>query len=155
MQNKQAPKQSVSEMLADIKRKDELKRVNAKFGSGKTFEEDQPQTPSKDADPFLDNTTNLMDEAERQILQGDVPPNRESNLLNSLQLLKEGSSPGPLKGVSSPGQRDLDSDEMNEELMDEHAEDHGGMVQPGWKISDEPSQDNSAASTEGQSSAAQ
>ena len=43
---------------------------------------------------------------------------------------------------------------MNEELMDEHAEDHN-LVQPGWKISDQPSQADSAASTEQNSQAQQ
>ena len=140
MQNKgQAPKLSVNEMLADIKRKDELKRVNAKIGSGKQFGEDAPFSPSKEpgSETLLQQTTNLMDEAERQILQ-DEHPSRDSNLLNSFNILA---------AAASPGQRELDSDEMNEELMDEHAEDHN-LVQPGWKISDEPSQADSAASTE-------
>ena len=37
------------------------------------------------------------------------------------------------------GQRDMDSDEMNEEMMDEHAPVDSNVVQPGWKISDAPS----------------
>ena len=37
------------------------------------------------------------------------------------------------------GQRELDSDEMDEELMDEH-----NLVQPGWKISDEAYPDTNA-----------
>ena len=53
-------------MLAQIKRKDELDRVNKKFGSGK-----QP-TPQAEAkvldDTMLQKTTNLLDEAERALL---------------------------------------------------------------------------------------
>ena len=35
------------------------------------------------------------------------------------------------------GQRDLDSDEMNEEMMDEYTPTN--LIQPGWKISDDAS----------------
>ena len=76
---------------------------------------------------MLQKTTNLLDEAERALLGSPTgressPQGRDSNLLNSL-------TPG--KDVF--GQREIDSDEMNEEMMDEHA---ANLVQPGWKISD-------------------
>lgn len=79
-------------MLAEIKSA-ELKRINQKIQSGKQFSEDSsPFTPSKDT--LLQKTTNLMDEAERQILQ-DEHPSRDSNLLNSLNILAgAAASPG-------------------------------------------------------------
>lgn len=80
-------------MLAEIKSA-ELKRINQKIQSGKQFSEDSsPFTPCKQ-DTLLQKTTNLMDEAERQILQ-DEHPSRDSNLLNSLNILAgAAASPG-------------------------------------------------------------
>mmetsp|Transcript_33744 Transcript_33744/g.44516 ORF Transcript_33744/g.44516 Transcript_33744/m.44516 type:complete len:90 (-) Transcript_33744:885-1154(-) len=70
-----------------------------------------------------------MDEAERALLGSpldDERIGRDSNLLDSIKI-----------GDSTPGQRELDSDEMNEEMMDEHvSQDDYNLVQPGWKISD-------------------
>ena len=75
----------------------------------------------------MQQTTNLLDEAERALLQGETLAGRDSNLLDSY------------KHDEVSGQRELDSDEMDEELMDEH-----NLVQPGWKISDESSPDTNA-----------
>ena len=57
-----------------------------------------------------------------------MPPTEDdSNLLNSMIPAEDG------EGEEYSGQREIDSDEMDDEMMDEHS----SMVQPGWKISDE------------------
>lgn len=66
----------------------------------------------------------MLDEAALALLSPDgALPNLEddSNLLDSVQHQEHS------------GQRDIDSDEMNEEMMDEYSP----AVVPGWKISDE------------------
>ena len=65
-------KPSIEQMLEQQKRKDELNRVNQKFGS----RQDQKSSPSKverqksyDVDEMLKmKTSDFMDEAERQLL---------------------------------------------------------------------------------------
>lgn len=73
------PKATAAEMLAEIKNK-ELKRVNAKFS-----------TPGNtdDISPGLQKTTQLMDEAERLLMQGDDEAGRDSNLLNTGKPVKD------------------------------------------------------------------
>ena len=58
-------------MLDQIKRKDDLARVNQKFG-GKV-NDSTPQTPAKvlDDDTMLQKTTNLLDEAEKMLSPSD------------------------------------------------------------------------------------
>ena len=57
-------------MLDQIKRKDELARVNQKFG-GKVNDA-TPQTPAKVLDDtMLQKTTNLLDEAEKMLSPSD------------------------------------------------------------------------------------
>ena len=119
-------------MLAEIKRKEELKRVNEKFGK---------QGSNNRNETILQKTTNLMDEEELLLLidredraANKANKNRDSECLNSLNLLS-----GGLKDMKVD-QKELDSDEMREEMKDDESEDNPHMVQMGWKISDEPSQ---------------
>lgn len=80
-------------MLAEIKRKEELKRVNMKIKNS-------------------DSVDDVFAQAEARVMQNyQDEPSRDSNLLNTGKLL------------DGLGQRDLDSDEMDEEMMNEHLED--------------------------------
>lgn len=70
-------------------RKDELKRVNEKYAGSKPNETPSP-TPKKTTgdETMLQKTTNLLDEAERALV--DSPGNAdESNLLNSIAPLDQ------------------------------------------------------------------
>jgi len=70
-------------MLAQIKRKDELERVNRKFGKQPT---EDPMTPSKlGSETILQKTTNLMDEAEIALLGGGELQEEDSNLLGPIR----------------------------------------------------------------------
>lgn len=64
---------------------------------------------------MLHKTTNLLDDEAARMLQSPSDQDVES--------------PRP---QGTPGQREIDSDEMNEEMMDEYPQ----QVQMGWKISD-------------------
>lgn len=64
---------------------------------------------------MLHKTTNLLDDEAARMLQSPSDLDVES--------------PRP---QDTPGQREIDSDEMNEEMMDEYPQ----QVQMGWKISD-------------------
>ena len=66
---------------------------------------------------MLHKTTNLLDDEAARMLQSPSDLDVES--------------PRP---QGTPGQREIDSDEMNEEMMDEYPQ----QVQMGWKISDAP-----------------
>lgn len=87
MQGNRDKKLTTAEMLDQIKRKDELDRVNRKFGKAQS--EVVPLTPGKHApsDDTLQKTTNLMDEAELLLLlpNGCKPEQADdSNLLQSI-----------------------------------------------------------------------
>ena len=123
-QSNQKPKQSAAEMLAEIKRKEELKRVNEKFGKQGI---DAPQNNRNET--ILQKTTNLMDEEELLLLidredraANKANKNRDSECLNSLNLLS-----GGLKDMKVD-QKELDSDEMREEMKDDESEDNPHMV---------------------------
>ena len=82
-----------------------MARVNQKFGKGNTPE-----------DTVLQKTTNLLDEAELLLAAGISPDDKdksESNLLSDVQ-------PDDSAFNDASGQRELDSDEMEEEMMDEY-----------------------------------
>lgn len=61
---------------------------------------------------MLHKTSNMLDEAERMLSPSDKdvesPKNQDSNLLDSI------------KKQEVAGQRELDSDEMDEEMMEEY-----------------------------------
>lgn len=126
---------SAAEMLKKIKQ-DELARVNNKFG--KANQPAASQAPGDDT-VLLQKTTNLLDEAERALVDVGTPSRTgddSDNLLSSLNI--QGRE-------EASGQRDLSSDEMNEEMMDEYTPTN--MVQPGWKISDDPSPSSTPSTT--------
>ena len=104
-------------MLEQQKRKDELNRVNQKFGQ----RQDQNSSPSKverqqsyDVEEMLKmKTSDFMDEAERQILVNNVQK-QESNLLSDLDSKKDADDDGT-------GQRMLDDAEFEDELNGHNA----------------------------------
>ena len=55
---------SAAEMLAKIKREEELKRVNMKFGRQQSGSDSSPLTPSKPfrSDTFLQKTSNMVED---------------------------------------------------------------------------------------------
>lgn len=87
-------------MLAKIKREEELKRVNQKFGKQAVSASDlSPTTPKKSlgSETILQKTTNLMDDAELLIMMNredralnKIKKNRGSECLSSLKLLTGG-----------------------------------------------------------------
>ena len=74
----------------------------------------------------------MLDEAARALLSPDgaTPSQEESNLLDSD------------KDHDFSGQRALDSDEMDDEMMDEYSP----AIVPGWKISDDAQPSETGAS---------
>ena len=71
LQADRGKKLSAAEMLDQIKRKDELSRVNKKFGPGSQQQDNEESTPTqKSSDSsVLQKTTNLLDEAELALIQ--------------------------------------------------------------------------------------
>ena len=127
MQQERVKKLTTAEMIDQIKNKAELDRVNRKLG--KLNQDDSNRTPAKQtsnvSDTVLQKTTNLLEEAEALLAPDSsvAPTGHDSDLLASM------TPPG-----EASGQRELDSDEMEDEMMDEHQ----SMVQPGWKILNQP-----------------
>ena len=136
-------KPSAQELLDQIKRKEELSRVNQKFGANYSVEK-TPSTVSKqesiDEDQLLNmKTQDFFDEAERQILKRPSNPlNLKSEETDNSMANDESTK---LDNNDVSGQRELDDDEFEDELNGGNA-----MVQMNWKISDSLQNDRSGKS---------
>ena len=133
-------------MLDQIKRREELSRVNQKFGASPIPSNDTPSKVLKqqsiDEEQLLQmKTQDFFDEAERQILNNASHSKDNPLLTPDISMgVDESTKIDESNDVSR--QRELDDDEFEDELNGGS----GAMVQMQWKISDGLPNDRSGKS---------